>query len=140
MHELMVTESILEIALRNAEQAGAERITDIYLLIGELSSIVDDSVSFYWGIISEGTAAAGSSLHFNRIPAEFSCQVCDHKFGLQENLLCPNCDSTQITITAGREFFLESLEVVERQPVATTSGEEQPLNELEDIALDGVPE
>jgi hydrogenase nickel incorporation protein HypA/HybF len=140
MHELVVTESILEIALRNAEQAGAEQITDIYLVIGELSSIVDDSVSFYWGIISEGTAAAGSSLHFNRIPAEFSCQDCDHRFGLQENFLCPSCDSSQITITAGREFFLESLEVVERQPELTTSAEEQPVNELEDIALDGVPE
>ena len=135
----MVTESILEIALRNAEQAGAERITDIFLVIGELSSIVDDSVCFYWGIINEGTVAEGSSLHFRRIPAEFSCQECGCQFGLQENLLCPNCDSSQATIIAGREFFLESLEVVERQPV-TTSAEARPANEVEDIARNGVPE
>jgi hydrogenase nickel incorporation protein HypA/HybF len=139
MHELMVTESILEIALRNAEEAGAERITDIFLVIGELSSIVDDSVSFYWGIISEGTAAAGSSLHFKRIPAEFSCRDCGRQFGLQENLLCPKCDSSQISVTAGREFFLESLEVVERQPVTATAVE-SPVKEVEDIALDGVSE
>ncbi len=135
----MVTESILEIALRNAEQAGAERITDIFLVIGELSSIVDDSVCFYWGIISEGTAAAGSSLHFKRIPAEFSCRDCGRQFGLQENLLCPKCDSSQISVTAGREFFLESLEVVERQPVTATAVE-SPVKEVEDIALDGVSE
>ena len=135
----MVTESILEIALRNAEEAGAERITDIFLVIGELSSIVDDSVSFYWGIISEGTAAAGSSLHFKRIPAEFSCRDCGRQFGLQENLLCPKCDSSQISVTAGREFFLESLEVVERQPVTATAVE-SPVKEVEDIALDGVSE
>ena len=47
MHELPVTESILEIALRHAQEAGARRITDLYLIIGQLSTIVDDSIQFY---------------------------------------------------------------------------------------------
>lgn len=45
MHELAVTRSILEIATRYASQANASRVTDIYLVIGQLSTIVDDSVS-----------------------------------------------------------------------------------------------
>jgi|GEM_PF-5568018 len=52
MHELSVTESVLEIACRHAGKAQAKRVTDIYLVIGRLSSIVDDSVQFYWNLIS----------------------------------------------------------------------------------------
>ncbi|MCB9457970.1 MAG: hydrogenase maturation nickel metallochaperone HypA, partial [Anaerolineaceae bacterium] len=55
MHELSVTQSILEIALRYGNQNGAKHITHLYLVIGDLSSIVDDSVQFYWDIISRGT-------------------------------------------------------------------------------------
>ena len=32
MHELAVTESILEIAKKYAQQAGASRVTDLYLV------------------------------------------------------------------------------------------------------------
>jgi Zn finger protein HypA/HybF involved in hydrogenase expression len=71
MHELAVTESILEIALRHGQPAQARKITDLYLVIGQLSSIVDDSVQFYWDFISKNTPAEGAS--FSRIPAEFCC-------------------------------------------------------------------
>jgi len=37
MHELPITESILEIAQRHGMQAGATRISDIFLVIGQLS-------------------------------------------------------------------------------------------------------
>ncbi len=57
MHELAVTESILEIALRHSGEAGAQRITDLHLVIGELSTIIDESVQFYWDFVSEGTPA-----------------------------------------------------------------------------------
>ena len=76
MHELSVTESILAIALRHAGQAEAKRVTELNLVIGQLATIVDDSVQFYWDIISENTIAEGASLHFRRLPLELLCQLC----------------------------------------------------------------
>ena len=64
MHELSITESILDITLRHARQAGAGRVTNLYLVIGQLASIVDDSVQFYWDIVAKGTLAEGAHLHF----------------------------------------------------------------------------
>ena len=112
MHELSVTESILEITLRHAAPAKAKRITDLYLVIGQLSTIIDDSVQFYWDILAKDTVAEGARLHFKRIPAELLCQQCNHHyFPHTENLLCPICEGTNVRVLAGQEFFLESIEV-----------------------------
>ena len=113
MHELFVTEQIRDVAVRHAENAGATRITDLYLVIGELSSIVDDSVQFYWDFVSEGTIAAGAQLHFRRIPADMLCQSCKTHFSPREALTCPVCDSGDVRVVAGEEFFLEAIDVAE---------------------------
>lgn len=116
MHELVVTESILEITLRHAKQAGDVRVTDLFLVIGELSSVIDDSVQFYWDFVSEGTVAEGAKLHFRRIPAEFACNICGNKYPLNDNITCPECESSDTRITAGREFSLEAIEVSDDVP------------------------
>ncbi|MCP4357034.1 MAG: hydrogenase maturation nickel metallochaperone HypA [Chloroflexi bacterium] len=113
MHELAVTESILEIGLRYARQEGAARITDLYLVIGDLSSIVDDSVQFYWEMISQGTMAENSVLHFRRVTAAITCQNCNHTYSIETLSLCPGCDSSQVRITAGEEFYLEAIDVAD---------------------------
>jgi hydrogenase nickel incorporation protein HypA/HybF len=114
MHELSVTQSILEIALRHAAQAGAGRIVDLHLVIGEMASIVDDSVQFYWQIISRGTLAEGSTLHFRRVEAQFGCPTCGHLYHPRQGLVCPGCDSGDVRLVAGDEFHLESIEVTDR--------------------------
>mgnify|MGYP001024424709 FL=1 len=112
MHELPVTENILSIALRHAEQAGAQRITALYLTIGQLSSMVDDSIQFYWDIVSEGTPAEGAQLHFKRIPARLLCLTCGQEYAPDGyDLACPHCQGVQIRVVAGEEFLLESIEV-----------------------------
>jgi hydrogenase nickel incorporation protein HypA/HybF len=112
MHELSVTQSILEIALRHAEKAGAKKILQLNLTIGQLSSIVDDSVQFYWDIVSEDTIAKGAKLNFKRIPAVLQCLECNHRYApTDEELACPTCNSTQIKVVSGQEFLLESIDV-----------------------------
>ncbi len=113
MHELSVTESILEIALRHGREAGASAVTDVFLVIGELSTIVDESVQFYWDIITEGTPAAGSRLHFQRIPGRLRCRACGHTYSPRQDLPCPACGSIDIDILAGEEFYLEAIEIAE---------------------------
>ena len=112
MHELSVTESVLEIACKHAEKAQAKKVTDIYLVIGKLSSIVDDSVQFYWDFISKGTLCEEATLHFKRIPAELVCLDCGNKYVLDDELTpCPQCGSARIRVVSGDEFNLESIEV-----------------------------
>ena len=112
MHELPVTESILEISLRHGRDAGAKRITDLHLVIGQLASIVDDSVQFYWDIISKGTLAEGAVLHFRRIPAEMLCKDCGTRYQPSgDDFACPQCGGIHVKITAGEEFYLESIDV-----------------------------
>ncbi len=113
MHELGVTENILHIALRHAEDAQASRITDVYLVIGDLSSIVDESVQFYWDFVSEGTIAEKAKLHFRRIAAQMSCLDCQTTYVPNNDLACPACGSTKIKVTAGEEFYLEAIDVEE---------------------------
>ena len=112
MHELPITESILEIAVRHGQQAHAGRVVDLYLVIGQLSSIVDDSIQFYWDIISRDTICEGAALHFERIPAQLLCLDCNHTYGFEHELTtCPHCDSSRVKVTAGEEFQLQSIEV-----------------------------
>ena len=113
MHELSITQSILEIALRHGEQAKATKITNLHITIGQLSSVVDDSVQFYWDMIAEGTPAQGATLQFKRIPAQLECQDCGQPYTLEGNQLdaCPACESANVKIIAGKEFQLESIEI-----------------------------
>jgi hydrogenase nickel incorporation protein HypA/HybF len=109
MHELSVTQSVLDIALRNA---GTRKIKQINLVIGQFSSIVDDSVQFYWDIISKDTAAEGSVLHFERILGEMTCQNCGYIFRpTDETFDCPSCSSPFVKITKGEEFQVDSIDV-----------------------------
>lgn len=123
MHELSVTQNILDIALRHAEQAGAARITGINLVIGQLSSIVDDSVRFYWDIIAAGTMAEKARLDFHRIPAEMQCQTCGERFPLAggSDFNCPRCGGDFVRVVAGEEFYLDSIDVE-----TDTSADEAP--------------
>lgn len=118
MHELSVTESILNIALEHGRKAGAARITDIYLVIGRLSSIVDDSIQFYWDMISENTPCEGAVLHFDRLPARIYCLDCCQESNLGTELTaCPHCGKENIQVISGDQFYLDSIEVIQDAPV-----------------------
>jgi hydrogenase nickel incorporation protein HypA/HybF len=112
MHELSITQSILSITLRHAQEAGAVRVKELNLVIGELSSVIDESVQFYWSMIARGTIAADAVLNFKRLPAKLRCNDCAREFPMGErDYICPHCGSQQVVVSGGDEFFLESIDV-----------------------------
>ena len=112
MHELSITQSILSIALEKANAAEAKRISQINLVIGELSGIVDDCVEFYFELLSKDTIAAQASLSFHHPPTRLRCRNCATVFS-PNNLdwACPGCHAQTVEIVSGRECYIESIEV-----------------------------
>ena len=112
MHELSVTEALLNTASDSAEKQNAKTVTALNIKIGKLSGIIDDSVQFYWDIIAKDTICAGSMLNFTKIPAKFECQQCKYQFEIEDELLpCPHCQSMDLVTIQGDEFLLESIEI-----------------------------
>jgi hydrogenase nickel incorporation protein HypA/HybF len=113
MHELPVTQSILDIALRHAAKARAVRIVAVNLTIGELAGFVDDSIQFYFDFLSKETPAAGARLNFERVPARAQCRACKAEYAPPDSRLwtCPECGALGGDVVAGREFFVSSIEV-----------------------------
>ena len=55
MHELALTEGILQIVREQAEKNGFERVLEISLRVGEYSGIVPECLLEFFPIVSKGT-------------------------------------------------------------------------------------
>jgi hydrogenase nickel incorporation protein HypA/HybF len=75
MHEAGVTERILEVVVEHAVGARAQRVTDVYLEVGEESGIDTDSVELHWPLLSRGSVAEGATLHFDTSEAPFTFRL-----------------------------------------------------------------
>jgi hydrogenase nickel incorporation protein HypA/HybF len=112
MHELSIVESLLTVALEHAERAEAEKILKINLVVGDLSGVVRESVEFYFTFLSKDTIASQAVINFNRITTRLRCRKCGEMFTPDNHsYLCPACGDRQVDVIAGRELYIESLEV-----------------------------
>jgi hydrogenase nickel incorporation protein HypA/HybF len=113
MHEMSVTQSILDIVQRHAEQAGARRVLAINLVIGDLAGFVDDSIQFYFDFLARDTLAREATLHFERVAARVRCYACATEYLPDTTALwsCPECGALGGEVLAGREFSVASIEV-----------------------------
>ena len=116
MHELAVTESILNVVLRHAGQNGVRRVLGIALRIGELSDLEDTWLQRYFDYLSKDTLAAGARLHIERVPVVFRCEPCRHDFPVNvremDQVRCPRCGGERMTLVSGREYFIKNIEVI----------------------------
>lgn len=110
MHELAITENIISIAVEHAKKSGADKIVSIDLVIGELTNIVDDSVQFYFDIVSKGSPAENAKLNIRRLPSKIKCHNCENIFEpIDMDFYCPSCGELTMEFVQGHEFFIESI-------------------------------
>ena len=112
MHELSITQNILDLVLKKAEEADAKEIKKINLVIGKMTGIVEDCVQFYFTLLSKGTPAENTTIAFNMVSPQAKCRDCGKSFELKEDdFTCPYCHGGSLEIIAGKELFVESIEV-----------------------------
>jgi len=109
MHELSLTQNILDLALQNA---GDKRVLRVNLLIGQFSDEREESIRFYWSDLAKNTSAQDAELCFQREDAEMKCLECGTTLRPEEETsLCPHCSSYRLRLLRGDDVRLESIEV-----------------------------
>lgn len=111
MHELPIVEDIITTVGREAEKCRLRRVGEITLVIGELSSVIDESVQMYFDLLSEGTACEGAQLRFEHRPAMLRCVACGKEFPHRRSFDCPRCGGESRLIRGtGQECYIRSIE------------------------------
>lgn len=112
MHELSLTQSLVEIAEEHARRAGATVIRGITLAVGELSGAIPEALEFAFEVCSKGTLAEGAALTIQHVPGHGHCAACAAEAECHElTAVCPVCGALTFDLDAGRELRVVELEI-----------------------------
>jgi len=112
MNERNATQGLRDKALQQAAKKHAVRITDVYVVMGEHSDYLAESVRFFWDELCKGTMAQEARLHFRKIEAELQCMACFTRYRpVGRTIQCPKCGSNGARVLAGDEFYVEAVGV-----------------------------
>ena len=112
MHEMALTESIVEIVSEEARKHGFCKIRVVRLQVGALAHVEPDALRFCFDAVSRGTAAEGATLEIIRPPGQGWCLDCAKTVTMNERFAaCPECGNHHVQVTSGDELRIEELEV-----------------------------
>lgn len=112
MHELAITQSMIELVHEHADRAGAARVRQINLVLGALSGCVNECVQLYFDMLAKGSPLEGARLSFKCVPATGHCRDCGLTFEIVEpSWVCPDCGNGRVELAGGGELYVESIEV-----------------------------
>lgn len=116
MHELPVTERILDVVLSHAQKNNVQKIVSISLRVGELSDLEDEWIQHYFSYLAKESVAAEAKLKIERVPVVMACNNCSHSFQIDikemKEIECPECKSKTCTIVSGKEYYIKDMEVI----------------------------
>jgi hydrogenase nickel incorporation protein HypA/HybF len=112
LHELSLTQNLIEIAEDHARRENATVITSVTIEIGSLSGVMPEAMEFAFEACTKDTLADGATLEIRHIPALGRCQKCGQECAM-ESLLdgCSACDSYALDILKGQEMALIEMEI-----------------------------
>lgn len=122
MHEFSVTSQIVQSVLVEAEKRKAKKVTEVHLIIGELTFLGLEQVRFAYEALTKGTIMEGSKLVIKTQKGAVKCNNCGYEGGFKyeddplyhlpvPTLKCPRCGSS-VNIVAGKECIVKSIKMM----------------------------
>jgi len=100
MHELGITQGIIDRAREAALAGGARRVTDLYLTMTPAADFSQDSIEMYFEMLAgEDELFRGAELHFDHKPVAATCLKCSDEFTTEARQpACPQCGSLLVRL------------------------------------------
>jgi hydrogenase nickel incorporation protein HypA/HybF len=112
MHEFSIVNALLEMCEKNARQNNASKITRVEVKIGKLSGVEAHFLETAFETFKEQTVCDQAEFVMHIQDVVIRCNHCSQEATLQEyELLCPVCQSTDVSIVDGEEMYLMRLEM-----------------------------
>jgi hydrogenase nickel incorporation protein HypA/HybF len=126
MHEIALCEGVLSVAL---EASVGQPVKRVRVRVGRLQAVVPEVFTQGWEMVTDGTAAAGSSVELVDVPIRVNCPTCHEESDATETpLACMRCGSPNVTVVRGDELLVEEVEMsggaIQRNPALAGSREE----------------
>ena len=112
MHELSLIVSAFDILEEKAREHGATRVTRVVLKVGVMSGVVPDLLESAFDTYKKGTLAEEARLEIVRVPVKLRCPDCGGETVREDtDFSCAVCGSRRVEIVAGRDLFVETIEL-----------------------------
>jgi len=112
MHEFSLMTGVLDAVEASAQEHNATRVVEIRLVVGEMTEVLDEAMNFALEVLAPGTIAEGAHLIITKVTPQSRCLACGTTFEHDRyHFSCPACDSLATELLAGRELYIESMEI-----------------------------
>ncbi len=111
MHELAIAESIMREVSAIAVSEGIMCVVRLTLVIGELSGVDKESLSFALPFAAENTVLSGAEFVFEEEPAVVECSKCGARSAAEFPLVaCAACGAGYVERAGGGGLEIKSME------------------------------
>jgi hydrogenase nickel incorporation protein HypA/HybF len=113
MHELSIAQSIVEAVEAKATECNATHVKGVRLKIGEANSIVTDSLTFCFEMLTSlEPTLAGAQLLIDTVPHRAHCRHCNKEFAIVNFVAqCPTCQEWSSEVVSGNELQIVEMEI-----------------------------
>jgi hydrogenase nickel incorporation protein HypA/HybF len=112
MHELSLSNGMLEIIEKQALETGFQRVLVVRLEVGRLSCVERDALGFCFESVTRNSVAEGARLEMVDVPGEAWCWDCEAVVPLvRRGEACGRCDGYRLKVRDGEQVRILDLEV-----------------------------
>ncbi|NVJ91928.1 MAG: hydrogenase maturation nickel metallochaperone HypA [Methylocystaceae bacterium] len=112
MHELSLTQGVLDILEDYAKQNDFKRVKTVWLEIGKLSHVQPEAMTFCFDTVMKDSIADGAKLIIIETPGQAICVDCGTQTEITSRIAeCPDCGSYKLHVSGGDEMRVKELEV-----------------------------
>jgi hydrogenase nickel incorporation protein HypA/HybF len=108
MHELGITQSIIDACSAEAQGTTVARVT---VEIGCLCGVQSDAMRFCYDVCAQGTSLEGSVLDIEAVPGRGKCRDCGQEMPVQNYFWLCACGSADIEISGGDQLRIKEMEI-----------------------------